>query len=71
MKILSATALLTAIVFSGYAHAQTPAAPATPAALPANKADCEKAKLKWDDKAGKDGKGACLAAAPAAPVVKK
>ena len=35
----------------------------TPA--PTNKADCEKAKMKWDDKGGKDAKGACVAAAPA------
>ena len=28
---------------------------------PMNKADCEKAKMKWDEKGGKDGKGACIA----------
>jgi len=33
---------------------------------PTNKADCEKAKMKWNEKGGKDGKGACIAAAPAA-----
>jgi hypothetical protein len=32
---------------------------------------CEKAKLKWDEKGGKDGKGVCIAAAPAAPEAKK
>ncbi|HJU30594.1 MAG TPA: hypothetical protein VJ740_04040 [Hyphomicrobiaceae bacterium] len=36
----------------------------TPA--PANKVDCEKAKMKWDEKGGKDGKGACVAAPAAA-----
>jgi len=35
------------------------------AATPASKADCEKAKMKWDEKGGKDGKGACVAATPA------
>jgi len=40
---------------------------------PANKADCEKAKMKWDEKGGTDGKGACVAATPAAttPAAKK
>jgi hypothetical protein len=38
---------------------------------PMNKADCEKAKMKWDGKGGKDGKGACIAAAPAAQPPKK
>jgi len=38
---------------------------------PMNKADCEKAKMKWDEKGGKDGKGACIAAAPAAQPPKK
>jgi hypothetical protein len=38
---------------------------------PMNKADCEKAKMKWDEKGGKDGKGACFAAAPAAQPPKK
>jgi hypothetical protein len=33
---------------------------------PANKAECEKAKMKWDEKGGKDGKGACIASPPAA-----
>jgi hypothetical protein len=44
------------------AFAQTP---------PANKADCEKAKMKWDPKGGADKKGACVAAAPAKTDTKK
>jgi hypothetical protein len=59
MKILSAAALVTALTFASVAFAQT-----TPA-TPTNKADCEKAKMKWDDKGGKDAKGACVAATPA------
>jgi hypothetical protein len=35
------------------------------ATTPTNRTDCEKAKMKWDEKAGKDGKGACVAATPA------
>jgi hypothetical protein len=38
---------------------------------PVNKADCDKANMKWDEKGGKDGKGACIAAAPAAQPPKK
>jgi hypothetical protein len=59
MKILSVVTLVTAFVFAPAAFAQT-----TPA-TPANKVDCEKAKMKWDAKGGKDGKGACVAATPA------
>jgi len=33
-------------------------------ATPTTKADCVKAKMKWDPKGGADKKGACLAAAP-------
>ena len=33
---------------------------------PTNKADCEKATMTRDAQGGKDGKGACVAAAPAA-----
>jgi len=33
---------------------------------PTTKADCEKATMTWDAQGGKDGKGACVAAAPAA-----
>jgi hypothetical protein len=31
----------------------------------------EKAKMKWDEKGGKDGKGACIAATPTAQPPKK
>jgi hypothetical protein len=60
MKAFAIAAVLAGL-FTAPAFAQTAAAPA-----PANKADCEKAKMKWDDKGGKDGKGACVAAAPMA-----
>ena len=43
-----------------------PAAFAQQAKAPMNKADCEKAKMKWDEKGGKDSKGACVAAQAAA-----
>ena len=59
MKLLPIAAVMAAFAFTPVAFAQT----ATPA--PANKVDCEKAKMKWDEKGGKDGKGACVAA-PAA-----
>jgi len=59
MKVFAIAAVLAGIAVAP-AFAQTAAAPA-----PANKADCEKAKMKWDDKGGKDGKGACMAMAPA------
>ena len=45
--------------------ALAPTAIAQQAATPTNKADCEKAKMKWDEKGGKDAKGACVAATPA------
>ena len=45
--------------------ALAPTAFAQQAATPTSKADCEKAKMKWDEKGGKDGKGACVAATPA------
>ena len=60
MKLLPVVALVAACAFASVAIAQT-AAP-----TPTNKADCEKAKMKWDEKGGKDGKGVCLAATPAA-----
>lgn len=60
MRLLSVAALLTALALAPSAFAQQATAPA-----PANKADCEKAKMKWDDKGGKDAKGACLKADPA------
>jgi hypothetical protein len=47
------------------------AAVAQQAATPTNKADCEKAKMKWDEKGGKEGKGACIAATPAPQPPKK
>jgi len=45
--------------------ALAPTAIAQQAATPTNKADCEKAKMKWDEKGGKDAKGACVADTPA------
>ena len=59
MKMLPIAAVVAALALAPAAFAQT-----TPA-TPGNKADCEKAKMKWDDKGGKDGKGACVAATPA------
>jgi hypothetical protein len=35
-----------------------------PTAIPTTKAACDVAKMKWDDKGGKDGKGGCVAAVP-------
>jgi hypothetical protein len=62
MRLLTALALTTAMVLAPAAFAQTP---------PANKADCVKAKMKWDPKGGADKKGACVAAAPAKTDPKK
>jgi hypothetical protein len=59
MKLLPIAAVIAAFALTPVAFAQT----ATP--TPANKVDCEKAKMKWDEK-GNAGKGACVAAAPAA-----
>jgi hypothetical protein len=59
MKLLPIAAVIAAFAFTPVAFAQTP----TP--TPANKVDCEKAKMKWDEKGGKDAKGACVAS-PAA-----
>jgi len=56
MKLVSIATIVAALVFAPAAFAQQ--------ATPANKADCEKAKMKWDAKGGKDGKGACVAATP-------
>ena len=65
MKLFPIAALVAAFALAPVAFAQQ-------AATPTNKADCEKAKMKWDDKAGKDGKGACMAApAAAAPAPAK
>ena len=62
MKLLPIAAIVAAFAFTPVAFAQAP--------TPANKVDCEKAKMKWDAKGGKDGKGACMAA-PAAKDPKK
>ena len=56
MKVLPLVAVIATLMLAPAAFAQTP---------PANKADCEKAKMKWDPKGGADKKGACVAAAPA------
>jgi len=56
MKLLSVVAVMGALVFAPAAFAQ---------ATPTTKADCVKAKMKWDPKGGADKKGACVAAAPA------
>jgi hypothetical protein len=58
MKLIPIAAVLAVVVLAPTAFAQS-----TP--TPTNKADCEKAKMKWDAKGGKDGKGACMAATPA------
>ena len=63
IPIASAVAAL-AIVTAAVAQQATPT-------LPANQTDCEKAKMKWDEKGGKDGKGACIAATPATQPPKK
>ena len=57
MKLLPIAAVIAALAFAPVALAQgkTPEPPKT-------KADCEKAKMKWDEKGGKDAKGACMAA---------
>jgi hypothetical protein len=66
MKLMPIATAAAALAFVTVAVAQQ--ATVTP---PMNKADCEKAKMKWDEKGGKDGKGACVAAAPAAQPPKK
>jgi hypothetical protein len=66
MKVFTAAALALACTLAPIA-AKAQTAPATPT----NKADCEKAKMKWDAKGGKDGKGACLAAPAKTDAVKK
>jgi hypothetical protein len=62
MKLLPIAAVVAAFAFTPVAFAQAP--------TPTTKVDCEKAKMKWDAKGGKDGKGACMAA-PAAKDPKK
>lgn len=58
MKYLTLAAVIASFAVAPVALAQDKGA----TTAPANKADCEKAKMKWDDKAGKEGKGACIAA---------
>ena len=65
MKYLIISAVVASFAVASVAIAQQTAAPA-----PATKAACETAKMKWDDKGGKDGKGACMAATTAAPGAK-
>lgn len=60
MRLLPIAAVATALVLAPAVFAQQGAKTA-----PANKADCEKAKMKWDEKGGKDGKGACISAGAA------
>lgn len=60
MKLFPVAAVVTALTLAAAAVAQQATTP-----TPANKAECERAKMKWDDKGGKDSKGACVAAAPA------
>lgn len=57
MKYLTAFAVIASLAIAPVALAQDKAA----TTAPTNKADCEKAKMSWDDKAG-NGKGACVAA---------
>jgi hypothetical protein len=64
MKLLPITALVAAFAFTAVAFAQTPP-------TPTNKGDCEKAKMTWDAKGGKDGKGACVATPAAKDTTKK
>ena len=56
MRLLPVAALVAAVALAPTVLAQQAAKPA-----PTSKADCEKAKMKWDEKGGKDGKGACMA----------
>ena len=65
MKLIPIATAVAALAIVTVAVAQTTPTP------PANKADCEKAKMKWDEKGGKGGKGVCVAATPAAPEPKK
>ena len=53
MKILPLVTVAASLLLAPVAFAQTP---------PANKADCEKAKMKWDAKGGKGAEGACVTA---------
>ena len=57
MKLLPFAAVIAALLLAPPAFAQ---------ATPTTKAECVKAKMKWDPKGGADKKGACVAAAPKA-----
>ena len=63
MKLLPIVAVIASFALSSVAFAQT--------TTPTNKADCEKAKMTWDAKGGKDGKGGCVAAPAAKDTTKK
>ena len=63
MKLLPIVAVIASFALSSVAFAQT--------TTPTNKADCEKAKMTWDAKGGKDGKGACVAGPAAKDTTKK
>jgi hypothetical protein len=56
MRLIPIAAVMAVLALAPTAFAQAP----TP--TPTNKVDCEKAKMKWDAKGGKDAKGACVAA---------
>ena len=60
MKLIPIAAVVAVLALAPTAFAQQ-----TPTPTPTNKVDCEKAKMTWDAKGGKDAKGACVAAAPA------
>lgn len=62
MKVLPLAAVIASLLLAPAAFAQT---------LPANKAHCGKAKMKWDPKGGADKKGACVAVTPAKADTKK
>jgi hypothetical protein len=62
MKTVPIAALVALLAVAPSALAKKAATPA-----PAMKADCEKVKMKWDAKAGKDHKGACVAETAATP----
>src|SRR5262245_1366186 len=60
MKLFPIAAVVAVLALAPTAFAQQ-----APTPTPTNKVDCEKAKMKWDEKGGKEGKGAGVAAAPA------
>jgi hypothetical protein len=55
MKLLPVAAVIAALLLAPAAFAQP---------TPTTKAECVKAKMKWDPKGGADKKGACVTAAP-------